>query len=210
MSTIETVIFDLDGVIVSTDELHYLAWKKIFDSLGIKFDRQDNEKIKGVGRRESFEAIAGNNFNEKKIKTYLKWKNEYYVELLNKSKLMPLPGIIEFMETLTSQKIMKAIASASKNAMKIMDNLGIAKEFNVIVDGTMCSKGKPEPEIFLLASQMLGKTPAKCLVIEDSQAGINAAKAAGMKSIGIGKYLKNADIILASTKELNTLSPLKK
>ncbi len=203
MQTVEAVIFDLDGVITSTDEFHYLAWKKIFDNIGIKFDRHANQKIKGVGRRESFETIAGSGFAENVIEQYMQEKNTYYVELLDKSKLIPLPGIIDFMKVLTGKGIKIAIASASKNAMKILDNLGIAKEFDAIIDGTMCSKGKPEPDIFLLAAEKLWRNPAGCLVVEDSQAGIDAAKAAGMRSIAIGRYLKNADMILGSTEELS-------
>jgi len=202
MPVIKAVIFDLDGVVTSTDKFHYLAWKRLFDELGIKFTPEDNEKIKGVGRRESFDLIAGSGFPEKSIPEYLNKKNNYYCELLAANELYPLPGISELLNALDFGGIKKAIASGSRNARLILDNLHMVDRFDVIVDGTMCQKSKPAPDIFLLAARMLSVSPCSCAVIEDSQVGIEAAAKAGMKSIGIGSLLEGADILLSSTSEL--------
>ncbi|MFA6713988.1 MAG: beta-phosphoglucomutase [Victivallaceae bacterium] len=201
--SIEAVIFDLDGVITSTDEYHYRAWKKLFDGLGIKFCRKDNEKLKGVGRRESFELIAGTKFSRSEVDTYLQRKNEYYLEFLDRNTLSPLPGITEFLRQLDSAGVRKAIASGSRNAPRILGKLGMMERFEVKVDGSMCAEGKPAPGLFLLAAEKLHIPPSKCVVVEDSQAGIQAAAAAGMKSVGIGNYLKNADVCLENTKVLD-------
>ncbi|MDD5596778.1 MAG: beta-phosphoglucomutase [Victivallaceae bacterium] len=200
---IEAVIFDLDGVITSTDEYHYLAWKKLFDRLGIEFCRKDNQKLRGIGRRESFELITGNKFSRNWVETYLKEKNEFYLEFLDRNMLSPLPGITKFLRQLDSAGIRKAIASGSRNAIHILEKLGMTKHFEVQVDGSMCTVGKPAPDLFLLAARKLHIPSFKCIVVEDSQAGIDAAAAARMKSIGIGNHLKNADICLENTQALD-------
>jgi beta-phosphoglucomutase len=203
MSLMRAAIFDLDGVITSTDEFHYRAWKRLFDGLGIRFGPEENEKIKGVGRRESFEAIAGTEYAEEAIGRFLRGKNGYYVELLRANKLSPLPGIVSLLDQIDALGTMrKAIASSSKNAVPILDNLGMRSRFEVVVDGTMCRNSKPAPDLFRAAARRLGVAPGCCVVIEDAQAGIDGATNAAMKSIGIGRQLKDADIILSSTAEL--------
>ncbi|MDD5699431.1 MAG: beta-phosphoglucomutase [Victivallaceae bacterium] len=203
MPKLKAVIFDLDGVITCTDEYHYLAWKKLFDRLGIEFSRRENEQLKGIGRRESFELIAGGKFSGDKVDRYLREKNEYYIKFLDNNKLSPLPGITKLLEQLNSAGISKAVASGSRNAPQILNNLGMTACFEAIVDGSMCTKSKPAPDLFLLAAEKLCVSPAECVVVEDSQAGIQAAADAGMKSIGIGNYLRNADFCLADTRLLD-------
>jgi beta-phosphoglucomutase len=187
---IRALIFDLDGVLVSTDELHFRAWGKIAKQEGISFTREDNHRLRGVGRMESLEIIL-----EKSIRQYTDeekmmlatQKNDYYRELL--STLTPadtLPGAREILEVLQKKHVKTAIGSSSKNAVEIMNRTGLIGMVDVIIDGTKISATKPDPEVFIKAAEALGIPPDECLVIEDAMAGIEAGRRAGMKVFGIG------------------------
>jgi len=199
---ISAVIFDLDGVIVSTDEYHYQAWKQISDQENIYFDREINETLRGVSRMESLDIILSRsdrryNDNEKQLLALR--KNEIYCKLLN--NLSPnniLPGVINLLLRLKARDIKVAIGSSSKNTPFILQQIGLTSNFDAIADGNSIKNSKPDPEVFLLAADMMGVTPIVCAVIEDAQAGIDAAKAAGMKAVGIGSASTclNADLKL--------------
>ena len=199
---ISAVIFDLDGVIVSTDEYHYQAWKQISDQENIYFDREINETLRGVSRMESLDIILSRsdrryNDNEKQLLALR--KNEIYCKLLN--NLSPnniLPGVINLLLSLKARDIKVAIGSSSKNTPFILQQIGLTSNFDAIADGNSIKNSKPDPEVFLLAADMMGVTPMVCAVIEDAQAGIDAAKAAGMKAVGIGSASTclNADLKL--------------
>ncbi|MEH7130742.1 beta-phosphoglucomutase [Neobacillus drentensis] len=199
---ISAVIFDLDGVIVSTDEYHYQAWKQISDQENIYFDREINETLRGVSRMESLDIILSRsdrryNDNEKQLLALR--KNEIYCKLLN--NLSPnniLPGVINLLLSLKARDIKVAIGSSSKNTPFILQQIGLTSNFDAIADGNSIRNSKPDPEVFLLAADMMGVTPMVCAVIEDAQAGIDAAKAAGMKAVGIGSASTclNADLKL--------------
>lgn len=206
---IKACIFDLDGVIVDTAKYHYLAWKKLADELGINFTLEDNERLKGVSRMQSLEIILelGNLKLEEKEKYALaEKKNKWYVEYISKmDKSEVLPGVEEFIDKLRENNIKTAIASASKNTRIILERLDLAKKFDVIIDGTMISKAKPDPEIFLKAAEYLKVQPNECVVFEDAVAGVEAAKKAGMKVIGVGDpdILKDAHTVIQSFEGLD-------
>lgn len=189
-SGVLAVIFDLDGVIVSTDECHYKAWKQLADEEGIPFDRQTNNRLRGVSRMESLEIIlekAPREYSEEEKIVLAERKNEYYKQLLN--SLSPrdiLPGALELIDALKKHGIRIAIGSSSKNCRTILDRVGLTHVFDVIVDGNCISRSKPDPEVFLEAAKRLGVTARNCLVIEDAEAGVQAALAAGMAVIGVG------------------------
>jgi len=199
---ISAVIFDLDGVIVSTDEYHYQAWKQISDQENINFNREINEKLRGVSRMESLEIIINHsdkNYSENEKNLLAQRKNEIYCELLN--KLSPneiLPGVFNLLIGLKARDIKIAIGSSSKNTPFILEQFGLTSNFEAIADGNSIKNSKPDPEVFLLAAKMLGVQPEECAVIEDAQAGIDAVKAAGMKAVGIGSAANclNADMKL--------------
>ncbi|WP_160720502.1 beta-phosphoglucomutase [Bacillus sp. USDA818B3_A] len=199
---ISAVIFDLDGVIVSTDEYHYQAWKQISDQENIYFDRKINERLRGVSRMESLDIILSHSdkaYSENEKLQLAQRKNEIYCELLN--KLSPndiLPGVINLLISLKARDIKIAIGSSSKNTPFILEQIGLTSNFDAIADGNSIKNSKPDPEVFLLAAQMLGIQPEACAVIEDAQAGIDAAKAAGMKAVGVGSAVNcvNADMKL--------------
>jgi len=190
MKKIRAVIFDLDGVIVSTDEHHFRAWKQLADEEGIPFDRHDNERLRGVSRMESLEIIM-----EKSSKAYsavekqklAARKNDIYRELLK--GLSPsdvLPGVTSTLQVLRERGLKIAIGSSSKNALPILQAIGLANAFDAVVDGNHISRSKPDPEVFRLAAQRVGVSPQQCLVVEDADAGVEAALAAGMSVVAVG------------------------
>lgn len=187
---IRGVIFDLDGVLVTTDELHYQAWKQIAGAAGIPFGRQTNERLRGVSRMESLEIIlerAGRSFTPAEKAALADRKNGIYRELLR--GLSPadlLPGALETVEALRRRGIKTAVASSSKNTPLIMEKLELQGYFDAVADGNDISRSKPDPEVFLLAAQRLGLPPTDCLVVEDAQAGVEAARRGGMAVLGIG------------------------
>ncbi len=192
---IKGVIFDLDGVIVSTDELHYEAWKKLAKELGITdFTRKDNEKQRGVSRMESLEVVlakSSRQYTEEEKVQLADRKNNYYKEMLktlDKSAL--LPGSEETLLKLKEKNILTALGSASQNAITILKQIEIYDLFNEISSGLDVTRSKPDPQVFLVAAQKLGLDPSECLVVEDSKAGIVAAKAGGMKSLAVGPFYK--------------------
>ena len=190
MRAIKAVIFDLDGVIVSTDEYHFQAWKRLADSLGVPFGRESNDRLRGVSRMESLEIML-----EKSAKQYslhekremAERKNTYYRELLE--GLSPadiLPGVIDIIKALKDRRVKIAIGSSSKNARAILRAVGLEDEFDVITDGNHVTRSKPDPEVFTIAAMRLGILPEECLVVEDAEAGVEAGLAAGMSVLGVG------------------------
>ncbi len=195
---LKCIIFDLDGVIVSTDELHYQAWKRLCDDLDIKFDRKTNDLLRGVSRTDSLKIIfreAGHTVPEELLEPLCDRKNNYYRKLLN--SLTPddiLPSVNELLDYLDSVGIKKAIGSSSKNTRTILERIGLIDRFDAIADGNMISKSKPDPEVFLKAAGLVDEKPYNCAVIEDALAGVQAANNAGMMSIGIGNTLQDSDV----------------
>ncbi len=201
-------IFDLDGVIVDTAKYHFLAWKELADSLGFDFTEDQNELLKGVSRVRSLEILLGiGNVQLSQVEKdkYLQEKNKQYLSYIEKMDTREiLPGIPELLSFLKAEKIPFALGSASKNARLILENLKLLDDFDAIVDGNDVSTAKPDPEVFLIAAERLGKDPKDCIVIEDAFAGVQAANSAGMTSVAIGdpEVLRGADYNLMSTKEL--------
>jgi beta-phosphoglucomutase len=185
---IKAVIFDLDGVLVSTDEFHYLAWKELADELGIVFDRKINERLRGVSRMESLETILEKSaikYTHQEKEQLADNKNDRYRMLLNNLSADDiLPGVMHFINVLKQKNIRMAIGSSSKNAPLILEKTGLDGLFEVVVDGNHISASKPDPEVFLKAAQQLGVKPSNCLVVEDADAGVEAGVSAGMKVFG--------------------------
>ncbi|MBN3906176.1 MAG: beta-phosphoglucomutase [Nostoc sp. NMS1] len=185
---IQGFIFDLDGVLTDTAELHYLAWKQLADEESIPFNRQDNEALRGVSRRASLMLILGDRpYTEAQIQEMMERKNRYYVELIqNMTSTDLLPGAIAFLDELRQAGIKIGIGSASKNARTVIERLGIADKVDAIADGYSVQQPKPAPDLFLYAAKQLGLEPAQSVVVEDAAAGIEAALAAGMWAVGLG------------------------
>jgi beta-phosphoglucomutase len=187
---LKAVIFDLDGVIVSTDESHYQAWQELADAEGIYFDRTINQRLRGVSRMESLEILLERSQRtyspEEKIVLAFR-KNTRYLELLkNLTPADLLPGALEMLQALKAAGVAVAIGSSSKNTWYILERIGLARFFDAVADGNDIAQSKPDPEVFLIAADRLGVRPRDCLVVEDARAGVEAALAAGMKALAVG------------------------
>lgn len=206
---IKAVIFDLDGVIVSTDECHYLAWQKMSDDAGFKFDREMNDQLRGVSRMDCLDIILRNatrNYSQKEKTEFAKKKNELYVSLirsLNPNDMMP--GAKKTLEELKAAGIKIAIGSSSKNTPTILKQIGLNNYFDAVADGNDITKSKPDPEVFLLAMNLMNKQAHECLVIEDAVAGVEAALLAGMRVLGVGSASSSQQATVTA-KSLNDIS----
>jgi len=185
-------IFDLDGVLVFTDKFHYQAWKKMADKMGIYFDEEINNRLRGVSRMDSLEIILerydGEPLTQEQKEALAAEKNESYRELL--STMTPADVTDEVRDTLAELRARGyklALGSSSKNAKYILERVALTDAFDAISDGTNITRSKPDPEVFLKAAEFLGLQPADCAVVEDAEAGIDAAKAGGMLACGIGE-----------------------
>lgn len=202
------IIFDLDGVICFTDKYHYKAWKALADRLGIYFDEEINERLRGVSRMASLEIIlerSAVNYSEDEKLNFAEEKNEIYRRLL--AEMSPADISDEVRETLAKlkeEKIKLAIGSSSKNTPLILEKTDTAKYFDAVSDGNNITHSKPDPEVFLKAADFLGLQPKECLIVEDAFSGIDAGVAGGFKTAGIGsasKY-KKTDYPLNSFRNL--------
>ena len=184
------IIFDLDGVIVSTDEQHYLGWQALADRLGIPFSRAVNDRSRGVSRMacmDILEELGGKHYTRQEKAAYADWKNKYYRNLLRRLSPADLSGEVKAtLDALREGGLKLAIGSSSKNAGFILERLGLEGYFDAVADGTMISRSKPDPEVFLTAARLLDLTPEDCLVVEDAVAGVEAAHAGGMKAATLG------------------------
>lgn len=189
------IIFDLDGVICHTDKYHYQAWKKLADRLGIYFDETINNRLRGVSRMESLNIIlerADKTYTEQEKEAFATEKNEVYKELLKQMTPEELsPEVKDTLEELRNRGILLSIGSSSKNAGFILNRLGLGDFFDAVSDGNNISHSKPDPEVFLKAAEFLKLPVSECLVVEDAEAGLLAAKNGGMDSAAIGDAVKS-------------------
>lgn len=195
-------IFDLDGVLVDTAKYHFIAWKKLADELNIPFTHDDNEKLKGVSRMDSLEIIlklGGRSLSAQEKNELADRKNKWFVDFVNgMSPSEIFPGVKELLTDLMKRGHKVGLASSSKNAPAVLQLLGITSLFDAVVDGSMVTNAKPDPELFLLAANKLNTPPSQCVVFEDAEAGVEAAKRAGMLCVGVGSVtnLHQADFIV--------------
>jgi beta-phosphoglucomutase len=187
---VKALIFDLDGVIVTTEHNHFIAWKRTAESLGIPFEEEHNELLKGVSRVDSLKKIlelGAKTISTEEFDALLISKNEFYVDSiqdLNQTDL--LPGVLSLLQEATSKGVKLGIGSSSKNANFILKLLKIDHFFDVVIDGNGVDHPKPHPEVFLNGAKALGLAPAECIVFEDAASGITAAKAGGFIAIAVG------------------------
>ena len=189
------IIFDLDGVICTTDEYHYQAWKKMADSMGIYFDRTINNRLRGVSRMESLEIILeqyhGPALSEERKVELATMKNDIYRESLHQLSPADLSAEVKnTLDTLRADGLKLAIGSSSKNTKFILGQLGLGDYFDAVSDGNNITRSKPDPEVFLKAAQMVGLAPADCLVVEDAVSGAQAGHAGGFDVACVGDASK--------------------
>jgi beta-phosphoglucomutase len=187
---IKALIFDLDGVIVTTEHNHFIAWQRTAHALGIEFEEEHNELLKGVSRVDSLKKIlelGSKQISSEEFDALLKSKNDFYVDsiqALNQSDL--LPGVLNLLTEAKEKGIKLAIGSSSKNANFILKLLQIDHLFDAVIDGNGVEFPKPHPEVFLNGAKALGLLPEQCLVFEDAASGIKSAKDCGFTAIAVG------------------------
>lgn len=203
------IIFDLDGVIVFTDKFHYQAWKKLADDYDIYFDEEINNRLRGVSRMDSLEIILeryhGEPLSAEEKEDMACIKNEIYKDYLKDMTPADVTDEVrETLKTLRERGYKLAIGSSSKNAGFILKQVELVDAFDKVSDGNNITKSKPDPEVFLKAAEFLGFAPEDCAVVEDAEAGIDAAKAAGMTGCGIGdaREYEKTDIQLVTFSDL--------
>ncbi len=211
MNDIYAIIFDLDGVICTTDKYHYLAWKALADSLGLPFDEEVNGLLRGVSRMESLEIVLGEHsaqYSQEQKTALATRKNEIYKSYLSAMTPGDLSKEVRStLYTLRQRGYLLAIGSSSKNTRQILRQLGLGEFFDAVADGTMITRSKPDPEVFLLAASMLGVRPENAVVIEDAESGVRAAKAGRFRAIGIRTEGNdpNSDITIRHLKNLTEI-----
>lgn len=209
MVNIKACIFDLDGVVVDTAKYHYLAWRRLAEELDFVFTKEHNERLKGVSRMDSLNIlleVGGRSFDEETKLTLAQKKNNWYVEYITKMKEDEiLPGVREFLKLLRENNIKISLGSVSKNSMIILNSIKLVDYFDAIIDGNKITNAKPDPEVFLKGATALGVKPEECVVFEDAIAGVEAAKRANMKCIGVGspQILHHADKVIQNFENLD-------
>jgi beta-phosphoglucomutase len=202
--TYKACLFDLDGVLVDTAIYHFQAWQNLGSKFGYALTEEQNEQLKGVSRVESLNRIlawANYTATEEQKSVWLIEKNDNYLALIsNMNSSEILPGVLDFLHQIKQAGYKIALGSASKNAEIILAKTGLTKWFDLIIDGNKVTKSKPDPEVFLKGAIGLGVEPAECIVFEDAQAGVEAAKLGKMRAIGIGEaeMLREADKVIPS------------
>lgn len=207
-------IFDLDGVVVNTVPLHFKAWKKMFNEYGKKFTFHDyKKKVDGIPRLNGAKAILAD-LPAKELKRAVDKKQKYFIDLLSRKGVKVYTDTVRFIKKLRKRKIKVALISSSKNCRQILKKGKIGNLFDAVISGNDIRKGKPAPDIFLSAAKKLGLHPKECVIFEDSVLGIEAARLAQMKRIGVDRYakpkrLRKADLVIANLREIS-ISKLKK
>lgn len=210
----QAVIFDLDGVLTDTAELHYESWADLAVGLGISFDRRINDQMRGLSRPQSLAVFLRGHetrFSDVQRRQLLESKNEAYLRRV--AELTPddvLPGARELLEGLRAEGARVAVASSSRNAGRVVEKLGLGPLLDVVVDGNTAPRSKPDPQVFQAAAEQVGVPPRDCVVIEDAEAGVRAGRAAGMKVVGVGPTdrVGRADLVVSSLRELTPKSVL--
>jgi len=208
--TYKACLFDLDGVLVDTAIYHFQAWKMLGENFNYQLTEEQNEQLKGVSRVESLNRIldwASYSATADQKEVWLKEKNDNYLQLIsNMNPAEILPGVVDFLAQIKEQGYKIALGSASKNAEIILEKTGLMPWFDLIIDGNKVTKSKPDPEVFLKGAAGLGFQPEECIVFEDAQAGVEAAKKGGMKAIGIGEasVLIEADKVIPNFIGINS------
>lgn len=204
---LDGVVFDLDGVLTDTAELHYESWLGVAREEGLPFDREVNERLRGVSREDSLRLILGGRVvSPARFAEMLERKNAAYREALGGlTGADVLPGARELVTDARARGLRVAVGSSSRNAPLVLERLGLAVLFDATVDGSDVAVAKPAPDVFLVAAQRLGLEPSRCAVVEDAAAGVDAAHAAGMLAVGIGpaRRVGHADVRYETTADVD-------
>ena len=208
MAGLRGAIFDLDGVIVNTVPLHFKAWQKMFAEYGKEFNFRDyKEKVDGIPRLSGAKAIL-TDLDEEELQKAAEKKQGYFLELLHQEGVEVYRSTVDLIKKLQNAGIKRAVVSSSRNCPYILGRASLSPLFDVIISGAEVARGKPHPDIFLLAAERMGENPHDCVVFEDALLGVEAAKAAGMKCVGVDRYqnpqrLSRAEIVVEDLGEID-------
>jgi len=203
-----SAIFDMDGVVVETVQMHFQAWKRMFEERGKPFTFDEYKaKVDGIPRRDGARAILGD-LPQSELDKACDVKQGYFLEFLEKEKVPAYAGTVALVKAIRASGRKAALISSSKNLPRIIASAGVSDIWDSIVNGSEITKGKPDPQIFLMAAERLGTPPGKCVVVEDAVQGVEAAKRGGMKCVGIDRYgdpsrLSKADIVVSDLSEIS-------
>jgi beta-phosphoglucomutase len=204
----KAAIFDLDGVIVNTVPLHFKAWQGMFSEYGKKFSFEDyKEKVDGIPRIDGAKAIL-TDLNEDELRKAADKKQGYFIEYLNSENTPVYNTTVDLIKAIKKEKIKRGVISSSKNCLPILKKVNLVRLFDVIITGNDVTKGKPDPQVFFMAAERLSAEPGECFVFEDAVLGVEAAKRAGMRCVGIDRYgkperLKKADLVVSDLGEVS-------
>ena len=207
---IRGIIFDLDGVLCSTDQYHFLAWRAIAEEIGIPFDETLRSKLRGVSRMDSLNILLGEHsdvYTTAEKEHMAEKKNQLYCRYLSgMSEQNILPEVRDMLNRLKGRYRL-AVGSSSKNAGFILAKTKLESCFDAIADGNEIRNSKPDPEVFILAASKLSLLPEECIVLEDAPAGLLAAKAGGFASVAVGKSVEHseADFHIQKTQDFSEL-----
>lgn len=205
---VKAAIFDLDGVIVNTVPLHFKAWQRMFSEYGKEFSFEDyKQKVDGIPRKDGARAIL-TDLSDEVLKKAADKKQGYFLEYLNSEEIPVYSATVDLAKAIKKEKIKRSVISSSKNCLSILKKVNLTGLFDVIITGNDVTKGKPDPQVFLMAAEKMGVEPEGCVVFEDAVLGVEAAKRAGMKCVGIDRYgkpgrLKKADLVVADLGEVS-------
>lgn len=203
------LVFDLDGVLTDTAELHYHSWVTVADEIGVPFDRGVNDRLRGLSRPESLDVLLGDRadaFSPTEKARLTEQKNTAYLQMV--ARMTPddlFPGVQTLLCCARERAFRLAVASSSRNAGRVAERLGIVPLLDALVDANTAPRSKPDPQVFVEAAEALGVPPARCVVVEDAQVGVAAARAAGMFCVGVGPLdrIGDADLIVAHTADID-------
>jgi len=203
------VIFDLDGVLTDTAQLHCRSWELLAEEEGRSFGQADYERMRGLAREASLAVFLGSDagdYDSTEKASLARRKNDHYLEMV--AKLTPadaFPGVVELLDGLQAAGARLAVASASRNANPVLERLGLLPRFDAVVDSNTAPRSKPDPIVFEMAADAIEMTPNRCVVIEDAAAGVQAAIAAKMRVVGIGPRdrVGAADLVVSEIAELD-------
>lgn len=201
-------IFDMDGVLVDTVDMHFRAWKRMFEEHGREFSFEDYKaKVDGIPRRDGARAILPG-LSDEELERACAQKQGYFLEMLDNTKVPAYPGTVALVNAMRSAGHKAALISSSRNLPRIIKSAGVDGIWDSIVNGTEVERGKPAPDVFLLAAERLGMPPGNCVVFEDAVQGVEAARRGGMKCVGIDRHgdpgrLSGADRVVGDLSEVS-------
>ncbi len=193
------LIFDMDGVLVDNHKWHFEAWAGFGKKHGLQITAEEFGKHFGSTNRQVLVSLFGNSLSDNEFKALADEKEQIYRQMYS-SFIKPVDGLPEFLQTIYQQGIPIALATSAppENVEFTLKATGLKKYFDIITDSSMVTRGKPDPQVYLLTAAKLEVEPGECIVFEDSVPGIKSAKNAGMRVIAVATTHKPDELLIYS------------